>query len=346
MRKKIYCEYPINLDKKDEVLFKGRESYHISDLRVRFLKNVFIAHDGLYLKNKMLVSKSHFNLVGFADRTFYYSFWKLALEQYLVSTYGKSLTKMKLEKNAYLAIHTKWFGYFFWLTDALPKLIKTQHLHKDIELIYPESWNNIPFVNETLQLFPDLQVKKIKSGVHLQVENLVLPETRQWSNAIDPIELKRIKEFLFEQLEKYEVTTDLGPNIFISRKKAVRRNIINQDEVESLMKKYDYTSICLEDYSFLEQVSILKHAKNVLGLHGAGLANTIFMKENTRIIELSPQIHEKKNLRIPFWRIAGAIKAHFYIIFCKTDSQQHGDLYDKNLIVKINELERCLKETA
>jgi capsular polysaccharide biosynthesis protein len=232
------------------------------------------------------------------------------------------------------------------LTDALPKLIKTQHLHKDIELIYPESWNNIPFVNETLQLFPDLQVKKIKSGVHLQVENLVLPETRQWSNAIDPIELKRIKEFLFEQLEKYEVTTDLGPNIFISRKKAVRRNIINQDEVESLMKKYDYTSICLEDYSFLEQVSILKHAKNVIGLHGAGLANTIFMEENTHIIELAPKIEDKKTFRIPFWRIASAIEARFFIVFFENNKNGGINPYDKDLDVDLIALKKTLQKLS
>lgn len=56
-------------------------------------KNIFISYEGLVLKNLRLLPKSHFNLVGLKDETFYWLFWKLAIEQYFVSTFGKSLKK-------------------------------------------------------------------------------------------------------------------------------------------------------------------------------------------------------------------------------------------------------------
>lgn len=341
MRKKIIVKLPSNLKENDHFLFHNRDSYYTSDLKIKTYKNVFITHEGLCLKNMRLLPKSHFNIMGNADRTFYYQFWKLAVEQYLVSTFGKSLKKINLDKNKYLAIHTKWFGYFFWLTDALPKLIKTKGLHKEVELIYPENWDAIPFVADTLKLFPDLKAKRIESGVHLQVNKLILPETRQWSNAIDPAEISLVRDFLFEKLEEKKVLKNYGTRIFISRKKAARRKITNYVEVEDLLDSHGFKLVCLEDYSFLEQVSIMKHAKYVIGVHGAGLANILFMKKEGHVVELSPTITNKKSFRIPFWRLANAIDGRFSILFCQSEHKD-DNVYDNDLIVSIDDMRDLL----
>jgi hypothetical protein len=341
MRRKIKTALPNNFKEEDNFLFHNRDTYYTSDLKIKSHKNVFITHEGLCLKNMRLLPKSHFNIMGNADRTFYYQFWKLAVEQYLVSTFGKSLKKINLDKGKYLAIHTKWFGYFFWLTDALPKLIKTKGLHKEVKLIYPENWGSIPFVADTLKLFPDLKAKRIESGVHLQVEKLILPETRKWSNAIDPNEINLVRDFLFEKLTQNNITKNYGSRIFISRKKAARRRITNNDEVENLLVTSGFQSVCLEDYSFLEQVSIMKHAKHVIGLHGAGLANAMFMQKGGALIELSPKISNKKDFRIPFWRLANAVEVRFSILFCKSENK-HDNVYDNDLIVSIDDMRDLL----
>ena len=44
--------------------------------------------------------------------------------------------------------------------------------------------------------------------------------------------------------------------------------------------------LTLENYSFLDQVNIFYNAKEVVGLHGAGFANIVFCKPNTKILEL------------------------------------------------------------
>ena len=336
---KIKVPFPKNLKKEDKFLFEGRQDYTVTSTKIKKINNVFITHEGLCLKNGFLVKNSHFNLSGKEDLTFYFDFWKLALEQYLVSSFGKSLVKQKLNDGNYLHVYTKWFGYFFWLTDILPKLIKTRNFHKEVKLIYPQAWENISFINETLSLFPHLKHEIIPSGNHLQVDNLLLPETRKWSNAIDPSELKTVREFMFEQLKACQIDINLGERIFISRNKALRRKPVNNDALEKFVTEKGFTSVYMEDYSFLEQISIMKNAKLVMSLHGAGLANTMFIKNNGAIIELSPKIKDKKLFRLPFWRLANAVEAKFFIQFCEYEEKDTSDLYNNDIFVDLKELE-------
>ena len=64
--------------------------------------------------------------------------------------------------------------------------------------------------------------------------------------------------------------------IYISRKKSLNRPLLNEQEVEDLFSKFGFKIIVAEDYSFLEQYQLFKHAKVVAGPHGAGLTNILF----------------------------------------------------------------------
>lgn len=339
----VHTPLPLNLSAEHFSLFSGKTDYHTSSAEIRQLHNVFITHEGLCLKNFLLIPRSHFNLTGSHDSTFYFSFWKLALEQYLVSTYGKSLKKIELKDAEYLHIYTKWFGYFFWLTDCLPKLLRTQKFHPQVKLIYPENWKSLAFVNDTLQLFPDLKYRFIPKGVHMQVKKLMLPETRQWSNAINPREVELTREFIFTELDKRGVATNLGDKIYISRNKAARRKPVNSGEVEQVMKDCGFTSVCMEDFAFLEQLSIMRYAKAVVGLHGAGLTNTMFMQKGGSVLELSPAITDPKKFRISFWRLANTVNAKFLIQFCQPKTPIPEDIYEADIFVDIATLHKNLQ---
>ena len=45
----------------------------------------------------------------------------------------------------------------------------------------------------------------------------------------------------------------------------------------------------MSDFSFCEQVALFYNAKEVIGLHGAGFANSIFCKPKTKILELKAE---------------------------------------------------------
>ena len=333
---------PENISEYDKRYFFGKEKYRIDQLKVNRKKNVFISHEGLVYKNLRLVSNSMFNIKGNLDSTFYFEFWKLVTEQFFVSTYGRSLKKINLTKSEYIHIYTKWFGYFFWITDSLPKLIKTSSEHKNIKLIYPERWLKNRFINESLKMFPNIDKEVVEKDTHLQVKYLLLPETRQWSNAIDPKEIKLIKEFVFNYINNNPSVIKKRleyENIYISREKAKRRKISNQKKVDELLRKFNFKKVCFEDYNFFEQVEIVKNAKNIIGVHGAGLVNLVFKKNFGNVLELSPKPKKSFEMRIPFWRISNCIKNKYFIQFCDVDKLVNNEVYDSNINVDIKELE-------
>lgn len=75
-------------------------------------------------------------------------------------------------------------------------------------------------------------------------------------------------------------------NVWITRRKASGRRILNEDEIAPLLKKINFRMAVLEDMTFAEQVSLFRHARVVVGPHGAGLANIVFCQPGTKVIEV------------------------------------------------------------
>ena len=61
----------------------------------------------------------------------------------------------------------------------------------------------------------------------------------------------------------------------------------NIEEVKNFLeiKNIDYKCLVLEHIDFKEQVKYFYNADMIIGVHGGGLTNCIFSKENTTIIK-------------------------------------------------------------
>ncbi|MBK6937131.1 MAG: glycosyltransferase family 61 protein [Chitinophagaceae bacterium] len=66
--------------------------------------------------------------------------------------------------------------------------------------------------------------------------------------------------------------------VFISRTRAKYRKVVNFDEVVPVLQEFGYTIIDLEDYSLAEQINYFYHARDIVGVHGAGFAHMCFTK--------------------------------------------------------------------
>ena len=76
--------------------------------------------------------------------------------------------------------------------------------------------------------------------------------------------------------------------IYISRNDAPARKVVNEDEVISCLKEFEFEIINLTQHSFLEQARLFSEASFIVASHGAGLANLVFCKSGTQIIEIFP----------------------------------------------------------
>ncbi|MDJ0995114.1 MAG: glycosyltransferase 61 family protein [Dinoroseobacter sp.] len=99
----------------------------------------------------------------------------------------------------------------------------------------------------------------------------------------------------------------------ISRDKADQRFWSNeQDVVTAIGEKAQ--KIYSEELSFREQISVFNNAKTIIAQHGAGLANSIFCKPGTRVIEVTSRSHARRAWDFGKLAIARGLEYHVVVI--------------------------------
>jgi capsular polysaccharide biosynthesis protein len=314
---KYNYQKPLNFNENWAHLFKPDYAYTKVKLGARILKNVFVNHYGLVLNNGLLVKGCAPNIghTNYEDEKFYFSHWKKVTEQFLVAKFGKSLPSTRLDDSrTYLVIHSPWFSYYFWITECLPRLLMVKEMHKDLVLIYPESWKNIAFVNESLSLFSDLDKIIIPRDVHLFVKNLVMPEVKPWTPMFIPELVQDTRSLL---LNAFGEERNLK-NIYISRKKAQRRQFNNENFVEEFFQSHGLESVVMEEMSFKEQIAVMYNSKIAAGITGAGLVNLMFMKEGSTFFDLTNIGYlSSKIYKFHYFKLANILKINYAVQFFK-----------------------------
>ena len=234
-----------------------------------FLKNARIVNE-----NGVIIS---YDGKVFADFTF--EFGKSIEENDVFKSY---INEPKFREE-YLATITSTgnTGYFHWIFESLPRLKLLEGVIDQIDyLIVP--YNLKRFHLETLNLlgFSEDRLLKIKDGTHLLCENLFVPSLPVGAAGMS----KWIFDFLSESFTPEDVVEPYRL-IYISRKDALYRKIINEKEVEDCLREIGFEMVQMSELPFLEQVKICAEARIVVGPHGAGLSNAVFCR-NAKILEI------------------------------------------------------------
>jgi hypothetical protein len=340
MKKKYSLNVPQHIKEEYKVLFNSKREYTFQlTENIKTLKNVFVSNNGNVLHKLLIPIHSGENLIGKTDKNFYFQRWKKTLEQYLVCKYGSSLKLYSCDQeNTYYTIHTPWFGYFSWMTTYLPRLIIAMEKLPHAILIYPEEWDKISYVRESLLLFKELKTLKIPSDHHISIPSFALIPCRRWTSHFDKDILEKTKSEMYGLLNIIPNKTPTK-KIYISRKKAKRRKITNEKELEILLNNHNIESICFEDLSLREQVNIMNESSLVISSHGAGLTNINFMNSNSSAVELTPILSDFKKFRFPFWRMAELLELNYHCLFCERTSNTI-DEYESDIEVNLSELEK------
>lgn len=299
---------------------------------------MFVSHEGLCLQKFRLVPYSSFNICTRYDKSFGWQYYKLVLEQYLVSTFGKSLKKISLPADTtYAVIHTKWFNYSFWITSSLHRLIMLQQSGKDFTLLYPEAWDSIPYVTESLKAFRNLKIYKIPTGFHVQVPHLLMPEVRPFTACFDGSELQTVKNYMTAHIPVEFLTKPYPTKVYITRNKAKYRKVQNEQEVIDFLSPQGFSVIDFDDLSFWEQVALMKEVKEFVSIHGAGMANLVFAQTQIHVIELLHKFTTPKTYRFVFWILVTLLKQEYTVVFCETIPNHENELM-RDIVVDLQTL--------
>ncbi|NEO53179.1 MAG: DUF563 domain-containing protein [Okeania sp. SIO3B5] len=176
-------------------------------------------------------------------------------------------------------------NYFHWMFDILP-IIKLLHQSginfNDIDKFLINY--QLPFQQETLKILdiPEAKIIDTQKHQHIQATKLIVPSFPA-SVAWMP---KWACDFLRKEFLPPSGNTETIDRIYISRKQANNRRIINEDEIIKFLTKFGFQSVTLESMSVTAQASLLANAKVVISPHGGGLTNLVFCHPGTKVIEI------------------------------------------------------------
>ena len=116
----------------------------------------------------------------------------------------------------------------------------------------------------------------------LSAEKVVFGNCGTWKPNAN--EIRSLKRNIESRLNISDITPSSGNRIYISRKG--RREIVNEEELIELLKKFDFIIIEDKARSVKEQIDIYRNASFIIGPHGASFANVIWCKPGTHLYEL------------------------------------------------------------
>jgi capsular polysaccharide biosynthesis protein len=348
----IDYKLPLNFQKSWSHKFEFDEGYKKVKLGVQLLKNVFVNHYGLVIKNGLLVKGCAPNIghINYKDDNFYNEHWRKASEQWLVSKFGKSIPSIKLDDNTtYLVVHSPWFSYYFWITECLPRLLMTKQFHEEVVLIYPENWKDISYVNETLALFPSLKKVIIPSDNHLFVKKLMMPEVKPWTPIFVPELILEVKDLLQSNfLEKVDSeNSEYRKGIYISRKGTIKKNFVDESLVENIVAEYGFDTVAMENFSFKEQINVINRSNSIIGITGAGLINQIFLNPKSNLIDITNIGYLNSDIyKFHYWKLSCILSLNYVVQFCEHENTYKWPNFSfENLIPDIEELKKNLSLT-
>lgn len=223
-------------------------------------------------------------------------------------------------------------NYWHLLVDYLPRLVCLNKIDLNNTLVIINSDISDKFQLFILKIIKLMNIKNVKFikinriNQLYKFEKLFISSRPSINFAYDFYE-KMIGQF-----------TDKKPlkNIYVKRGNVLNRKVINENEVEELLLRYNYEIVDCSNLSVDDQIKKFSSAKNIIIVHGASLANLLFVPNNINVIEI------RSNIDGEFSTNLNINKRFNLFLFNKT--KKVGKKFRKDIIININELKNLVSK--
>ena len=187
------------------------------------------------------------------------------------------------------------FNYFHWLTEVLCRLALLEISDEPYDYIYTPQDRD--YIKGTLGLWGIPQEKIItplNDSSYIQADTIIIPslvcntilKSVYFSCYVQPHLIKYVINKLLTAAKQFPSEHQDSRRIFISRKDATQRKLLNEEDVFALLKPHGFVRYELERLSVTQQILLFHNAEIIISPQGTGLANCIFCTPETQIIEL------------------------------------------------------------
>lgn len=315
-----------NSTKNDASLFAHELEKNLPPIYILELENIYLLDGFLLNLADLKAYTTYTHTYPVSKKRTILNFAKIILSNFL--------SKTKKIESAIFATDNWSEGYFHWLTDVIPRILIAQKIknQENSALLLQKRVEKYDFtkitaekLNQKLFFYEDNQVYKIKK--------LILPSHIAESGDYDKELMQEVRK-IFTQKN----TSPPNKKIYISRQKSRYRKINNELEVQNLLKKYNYEIHSFEDYNFEKQIDIMQKTSSLIGLHGAGLTNMLFMNPNTKVLEIRNQEDKHNNC---YFSLASDLDIDYYYLLSQGNST---DTHTVTVDVDIKKLEQIILE--
>lgn len=313
---------PRNFNESDRGLFEHERSITLPGLEIQRFNNVVVLPEQLIYRNgkRIVTIKTNADDLSLFNKTIAFIRRKTINIQeavYLTDTWSNN--------------------YFHWFTDVLPRLFIAEKQFENHVFLIPSKFKAFEYITASLQAFDKTTIVWLHNYQKAKVKELVyIPITAPTGNyneeILNELSQKLRKFFKLDLIEPFK-------KIMISREKAVNRKIINHKEIINLLQNNDVQEVVFEELTWHEQIKIAAESSALIGTHGAGLTNMLFMKANAIIVELRRANDSHNNC---YFSMASALNMNYYYVLNDVDDIKKTT-QQNNFIIDSKSLTRALQ---
>ena len=183
-------------------------------------------------------------------------------------------------------------NYYHWLYDIVPKLLLLKRVDPTFErcdgILVPT--RRQAFQSDTLHCLgvPEDKLLEVGDDAFFEADELLVPICSGGFGARD----HNTPPWLVEDLHRLMLPDGVATaapaervRIYITRGDAPTRGVVNEAEVVAFLRGYGFRTVRLAGMSLRDQARLFASAEAIVTPHGAALANLIYCRSGTKIIE-------------------------------------------------------------
>ncbi len=309
---------PINYKDVDKERFIKEFHRKINPSYIYDLNNVIVTYEGIVFNRYVLLKDS---LHSIHDKKYYNV--KYLLKNII---YKK---RVVLNDANYILTYNPWgTGYGHWITETLVRVYMIKDYLSKCIFILPKNINNNMLLS--LKAFDIKDICYIDEMEYFVVPRLIMPSMAAPTGNYNENLMKELRNLYL----RYYCLDKITPQrrIYMSRAKAPKRKIINEAEIINVLEKYNFETIYVEELSFEDQVRLCSESSHLISIHGATLANMLFMHDKTSVMEIKNENDYHNNC---YYSLSSALNINYYYIFGSAvnieKDNQSDIIVDKNL---------------
>lgn len=185
-------------------------------------------------------------------------------------------------------------GYYHWMLEVLPRFEILRRSKVAFDGVYMSPLIT-RFQREALDAIgfdPQCAVWS-DAKTHIKADSLIVP-----SLPGAPGQIPRWVADYLRNLFLPNSAVAQDQRLLISRRKAARRRILNEEAVFVALQPLGFREVILEDFSLQEQARLFASAQCIVATHGAALTNLVFCSPGARVVELFAPTRYYNNFQV------------------------------------------------